>query len=41
VEVLAAGGGKPAAKSKALRIDFVRQGDNQLADPPYEWVYWE
>jgi hypothetical protein len=40
VEVPAAGGGKPAAKSKALRIDFVRQGDNQLADPPYEWVYW-
>ncbi len=40
VEVPAAGGGKPAAKSKALRIDFIRQGDNQLADPPYEWVYW-
>ena len=40
VEVPAAGGGKPTAKSKALRIDFVRQGDNQLADPPYEWVYW-
>jgi hypothetical protein len=40
VEVPAAGGAKPAAKAKALRIDFVRQGDNQLADPPYEWVYW-
>jgi hypothetical protein len=40
VEVPAAGGGKPTAKEKTLRIDFIRRGDNQLADPPYEWVYW-
>ena len=40
VAVPAAGVGKPAAKAEALRIDFIRRGDNQLADPPYEWVYW-
>jgi hypothetical protein len=40
VEVPAPGGGKPTAKSKVLRIDFIRQGEIQLADPPYEWVYW-
>ena len=41
-------GGKPVAKYKTLRIDFIRRGDErnlneqeiQLADPPYEWVYW-
>jgi hypothetical protein len=39
-EVPAAGGDKPIAKEKTLRIDFIRRGDNQLAEPPYEWVYW-
>ncbi len=41
-------GGKPIVKYKSLRIDFVRRGDErnlneneiELADPPYEWVYW-
>jgi hypothetical protein len=41
-------GGKPATKYKTLRIDFIRRGDHlnlhekeiQLADPPFEWVYW-
>ena len=41
-------GGKPTVKYKTLRIDFIRRGDErnlhekeiQLADPPYEWVYW-
>jgi hypothetical protein len=48
VEVPSQSGGKPAAKYKTLRIDFVRHGDErnlnekeiQLADPPYQWVYW-
>ena len=48
VEVPAQSGGKPVAKYKTLRIDFIRRGDArnlneqeiQLADPPYEWVYW-
>jgi hypothetical protein len=48
VEVPSASGGKPTAKYKTLRIDFIRRGDEhnlnereiQLADPPYEWVYW-
>ena len=37
-----AGGGhrQAGSKAEALRIDFIRRGDNQLADPPYEWVYW-
>ena len=29
-----------SAKYKTLRIDFIRRGEIQLADPPYEWVYW-
>ena len=41
-------GGKPTVKYKTLRIDFIRRGDDrnlhekeiQLADPPFEWVYW-
>jgi len=41
-------GGKPIVKYKTLRIDFIRRGDErnvnekeiELADPPYEWVYW-
>jgi hypothetical protein len=41
-------GGKPSVKYKTLRIDYLRRGDAlninekefQLADPPYEWVYW-
>lgn len=48
VEVPAEKGGKPIARYKTLRIDFVRRGDErnlsekeiQLADPPYQWVYW-
>jgi hypothetical protein len=48
VEVPAKDGGKPVARYKTLRIDFVRYGDEhnlnenevQLADPPYQWVYW-
>jgi hypothetical protein len=40
VEVPAAGGGQPMARYKTLRIDFVRRGEIQLADPPYQWVYW-
>jgi hypothetical protein len=47
-EFPAEGGGKPVAKYKTLRLDFIRRGDEhnlnekeiQLADPPYEWVYW-
>jgi hypothetical protein len=43
-----ASGGKPVAKYKTLRIDFIRRGDErninekeiQFAEPPYEWVYW-
>jgi len=41
-------GGKPVARYKTLKIDFIRRGDEhnlsekeiQLADPPYSWVYW-
>lgn len=48
VEVPAQGGGKPVAKYKTLRLDFVRHGDErnldereiEFADPAYEWVYW-
>jgi hypothetical protein len=48
VEVPAESGGKPTARHKTLRIDFIRHGDErnlsekefQLADPPYAWVYW-
>lgn len=40
--------GKPVAKYKTLRIDFIRRGDEhnlnekeiELRDPAYEWVYW-
>jgi hypothetical protein len=47
-EVPAPSGGKPVAKYKTLRIDFIRRGDEhnlnekeiQLAEIPYEWVYW-
>jgi hypothetical protein len=47
-EVPSQSGGKAVAKYKTLRIDFIRRGDEhnlsekeiQLADPPYEWVYW-
>ncbi|MGE5756547.1 MAG: hypothetical protein ACM35G_12695 [Planctomycetaceae bacterium] len=46
--VSAPGGGKPQVRYKALRIDFIRRGDErdlsekeiQLSDPPYEWIYW-
>jgi hypothetical protein len=48
VEVPAKDGGKPTARYKTLRLDFIRHGDErnlseneiQFADPPYEWVYW-
>ncbi len=48
VEVPGENGGKPVAKHKTLKIDFIRHGDHfnlneqefQLADPPYSWVYW-
>jgi hypothetical protein len=41
-------GGKPIAKYKTLRIDFIRRGDDrnlnekeiEFGDPVYEWVYW-
>jgi hypothetical protein len=47
-EVTPPSGGKPTVKYKTLRIDFIRRGDErnvnekelELADPPYEWVYW-
>jgi hypothetical protein len=47
-EVPPQSGGKPVAKYKTLRIDFIRRGDHiqlnekeiELNDPPYEWVYW-
>jgi hypothetical protein len=48
VQVPGQDGGKPVAKYKTLRIDFIRHGDErnlneneiQHADPPYQWVYW-
>jgi len=48
VEVPSESGGKPTARYKTLKIDFIRRGDEhnlnekeiQLADPPYQWVYW-
>jgi hypothetical protein len=33
-------GGQPTAKYRTLRIDFIRRGEIQFADPPYQWVYW-
>jgi hypothetical protein len=47
-EIPSESGGKPVARYKTLRIDFIRRGDEhnisekeiQLADPPHEWVYW-
>ena len=39
VEVPVAGG-QPTAKYRTLRIDFIRRGEIQLADPPSQWVYW-
>jgi hypothetical protein len=47
-EVPAPDGGKPTVKYKTLRIDLIRRGDAfhlnekeiELADPPYEWIYW-
>jgi hypothetical protein len=48
VEIPPQSGGKPVAKHKTLRINFIRRGDArnlneneiQLADPPYDWIYW-
>jgi hypothetical protein len=48
LEVPSQSGGKPVAKYKTLRLDFIRRGDErnlsekeiQPADPPYQWVYW-
>jgi hypothetical protein len=47
-EVPSGSDGKPVAKYKTLKIDFIRRGDEhnineneiELRDPPYEWVYW-
>jgi hypothetical protein len=39
-EVQSQSGGKPSVKYKTLKIDFIRTQDLELADPPYEWVYW-
>ena len=47
-EVPSESGGKPVAKYKTLKIDFIRRGDEhnihekeiEPRDPPYEWVYW-
>ena len=47
-EITDPSGGKPKVKYKTLKIDFIRRGDDlnlhereiQLADPPFEWVYW-
>jgi hypothetical protein len=47
-EVPAESGGKPVARYKTLRIDFIRRGDEfnlneheiELNNPIYEWVYW-
>jgi len=47
-EIPSPSGGKPTVKYKTLKIDFIRRGDErnvhekeiELADPPYEWVYW-
>ncbi len=33
-------GGKPSIKYKTLKIDFTRNPEIKLADPPHEWVYW-
>jgi hypothetical protein len=48
IEVPGPNGGKPITRYKTLRIDFIRRGDEhnlnekeiQLAEIPYEWVYW-
>ncbi len=47
-EVPSESGGKPVARYKTLRIDFIRRGDEfnlseheiELDNPRYEWVYW-
>src|SRR5262249_11876663 len=47
-EVPSESGGKPVAHYKTLKIDFIRRGDEfnlseheiELANPPWEWVYW-
>jgi len=47
-EVTSESGGKPVARYKTLKLDFIRRGDEhninereiQKSDPPYEWVYW-
>ena len=33
-------GGKPSVKYKTLKIDFTRNPEIRLVDPPHEWVYW-
>ena len=32
--------GKRLVKYRTLKIDFIREGKVQLADPPHEWVHW-
>jgi hypothetical protein len=47
-EVPGQNGGKPVAKYKTLKIDFIRRGDEhnlnekeiELAENRYDWVYW-
>jgi len=47
-EVPSESGGKPVARYKTLKIDYIRRGDEhnlsekeiEPKDPPYEWVYW-
>lgn len=47
-EVPSESGGKPVARYKTLKLDFIRRGDQfhlhereiESADPPYSWVYW-
>ena len=33
-------GRKRLVKYRTLKIDFIREGKLQLADPPHEWVHW-
>ena len=39
-EIPSPNGGKPTLKYKTLKIDFIREQEIQLADPPHEWLYW-
>jgi hypothetical protein len=39
-EIPSPSGGKPLVKYRTLKIDFIRERETQLADPPHEWCYW-